>query len=48
MAETSLEQMPEATDAVAKLEKLQGEPGAKPWVKVCAPRVLAYLKKNSK
>lgn len=47
MAVNSLERMPEATDAIVKLEKLQHEPGVKPWVKVHAPRVLAFLRKSA-
>jgi HEAT repeat protein len=48
IAVNSLERMPGATDAIPKLESLQAEPDAKPWVDVHVPRVLAVLRKNAR
>lgn len=47
MAVISLEQMPLATEAIAKLEQLQKETNAKRWVSVHVPRVISYLRKNA-
>lgn len=46
MAVSSLEQMPNATGAIPKLESLQAESDAKPWVHTHVPRVLAVLRKS--
>jgi hypothetical protein len=47
IAVNSLEQMATATDAIPKLESLQAESGAKPWVNTHVPRVLAVLRENA-
>jgi len=46
IAVNSLERMPTATGAIPKLESLQAEAGAKPWVNVHVPRVLGVLRQN--
>tara|TARA_R100000789_G_scaffold99243_1_gene105212 strand:+ start:642 stop:1451 length:810 start_codon:yes stop_codon:yes gene_type:complete len=46
IAVNSIEQMPEATDAIPKLESLLAEPNAKLWVNTHVPRVLGVLRKN--
>lgn len=46
MAVNALEQMPDATDAIPKLESLEVEPNAKPWVDIHVPRVLGVLRRN--
>lgn len=42
----ALERMPDAVDAIPKLESLQAEPNSKPWIGAHVPRVLAVLRKN--
>lgn len=46
VAVLALERMPDAVDAIPKLELLQAEPNRKPWVDAHVPRVLAVLRKN--
>ena len=48
IAVNSLEQMPDATDAIPKLESLKAEPNAKSWVDVHVPRVLGVLQNNAR
>ena len=48
IAVNSLEQMPDATDAIPKLESLKAEPKAKPWVHVHVPRVLGILRQHAR
>lgn len=48
IAVNSLERMPAAKDAIPKLESLQTEPNAKPWVNTHVPRVLGVLRKNAR
>lgn len=48
MAVNSLERMPDAIEAIPKLESLQAEPKAKPWVDVHVPRVLAVLRQHAR
>ncbi|MDY0171063.1 MAG: HEAT repeat domain-containing protein [Thermoguttaceae bacterium] len=48
MAVNVLERMPGATDAIPKLQSLQAEANAKPWVNVHVPRVLAALRSNAR
>lgn len=38
MAVNALERMPDATEAIPKIEALRAEPNAKPWVEVQVPR----------
>lgn len=48
IAVNSLERMPDATDAIEKLELLLEEPRAKSWVEVQVPRVVGVLRKNAR
>ncbi|MEP0347530.1 hypothetical protein, partial [Rhodopirellula bahusiensis] len=46
IAVNSIGQMPDATDAIPKLESLQAEPNARLWVNTHVPRVLGVLREN--
>ena len=48
IAVNSLERMPDATDAIPKLESLQAERNAKLWVNTHVPRVLNVLRKTAR
>lgn len=48
MAVLALERMPNAIEAIPKLQSLQAEPNRKAWVDVHVPRVLDALQKNAR